>query len=147
VRTWCIAILSVGTSAPACNGQAVRPINRDANRLPRRRLLPQKCSRQALGPDKFFEGKRISMSANHHNAIVTELIVFRLNKDVPRGRIASPVEIKLLGRATRASRGAQSTARSERNRFVMKETRATDHRQRHPYEHRYPDGSVQLRKA
>jgi len=33
------------------------------------------------------------------NAVVAELIVYRLNEEVPRGRVAPSMEINLLGRS------------------------------------------------
>jgi hypothetical protein len=53
----------------------------------------------ALGSDKFTEVERIPMYANYRKAAVAELIIYRLNEDVPRGRVAPPMEIKLLGRS------------------------------------------------
>lgn len=58
-----------------------------------------KALEAALGSDKFTEVARIPMYANYRNAVVAELIVYRLNEDVPRGRVAPPMQIKLLGRS------------------------------------------------
>jgi hypothetical protein len=53
----------------------------------------------ALASDRFTEVERIPMYANYRNAVVAELIVYRLNEEVPRGRVAPSMEINLLGRS------------------------------------------------
>jgi hypothetical protein len=75
-------------------------------------MLAVRMLEAALRSDKFTEIERIPMYANFHGmdwidptsanrkdeqAIIRELIVYRLNEEVPRGRIAPPMEIKLLG--------------------------------------------------
>jgi hypothetical protein len=39
------------------------------------------------------------MYANYRDTTVAELIIYRLKEDVPRGRVAPSVQIKLLGRS------------------------------------------------
>ena len=53
----------------------------------------------ALASDKFTEIERMPMYANYRNAVTGELIVYRLNEEVPRGRVAPSMQIKLLGRS------------------------------------------------
>src|SRR5260370_39111246 len=53
----------------------------------------------ALASDRFAEVERIPMYANYRNAVVAELIIYRLNEEVPRGRVPPSMEIKLLGRS------------------------------------------------
>jgi hypothetical protein len=53
----------------------------------------------ALASDKFTELERVPMYANYRDAIVGELIIYRLNQNVPPGRVAPPMEIRLLGQS------------------------------------------------
>jgi hypothetical protein len=53
----------------------------------------------ALASDKFTEVERVPMYANYRDAIVGELIVYRLKQNVPPGRVAPPMEIRLLGQS------------------------------------------------
>ena len=53
----------------------------------------------ALASDRFTEVERIPMYANYRNAVVAELIIYRLNEEVARGRVAPSMEINLLGRS------------------------------------------------
>jgi hypothetical protein len=46
---------------------------------------------------KSTKAERIPMYANYRNAVVAELIIYRANEEVPRGRGASFMEMKLLG--------------------------------------------------
>jgi hypothetical protein len=45
---------------------------------------------------KSTKAERIPMYANYRNAVVAELIIYRANEEVPRGRSASSMEMKLL---------------------------------------------------
>ncbi len=38
------------------------------------------------------------MTANYPFRAITELVVYRLVADVPKGRVAPPLEIKLIGK-------------------------------------------------
>ena len=51
-----------------------------------------------LRSDKFTEVERIPMYANFSRAVIGDLIVYRLNEEVPRGRVAPAMEIKLIDR-------------------------------------------------
>jgi len=51
----------------------------------------------ALSSNRFSEVERIPMYANYRNAVIAELIIYRLNEEVPRGRVAPSVQVKLLG--------------------------------------------------
>ena len=53
----------------------------------------------ALGSDKFSEVARIPMNANYRDTIIVELIIYRANEEVPRGRVSPAMQIKLLGRS------------------------------------------------
>jgi hypothetical protein len=59
---------------------------------------PVKALQAALQSDKFKEIERIPMTANYPFKPVTELVVYRLVADVPKGRVAPPLEIKLIGK-------------------------------------------------
>ena len=54
---------------------------------------------EILGSDKFLEVDRIPMSANYGKGYMADLVVYRLREDVPRGRVAPSMQIKLLGRS------------------------------------------------
>ena len=62
-------------------------------------LAAVKTFESALASDKFTEIERIPMYANDRNRDIAELVVYRLNEEVPRGRIAPSMQIKLLGRS------------------------------------------------
>jgi Dolichyl-phosphate-mannose-protein mannosyltransferase len=50
----------------------------------------------AVHSEKFQEVQRIAMSSNYSFSDVSELVIYRLVADVPRGRVAPPMQIKLL---------------------------------------------------
>jgi hypothetical protein len=50
----------------------------------------------AVHSEKFHEVQRIPMSSNYSFSDVSELVIYRLVADVPRGRVAPPMQIKLL---------------------------------------------------
>jgi hypothetical protein len=62
-------------------------------------LASVKALQEALGSDKFFEVDSIPMTANYGKGYMADLVVYRLREDVPRGRIAPSMQIKLLGRS------------------------------------------------
>lgn len=53
----------------------------------------------ALQSDKFVEVKRIPMTSNRRLEHVTELVIYRLKEDVPAGRVAPPMDVKLINRS------------------------------------------------
>jgi hypothetical protein len=60
---------------------------------------PVKALQEALQSDKFKEVERIRMTTNHGGSAfrpVTELVVYRLVADVPKGRVAPPLQLKLI---------------------------------------------------
>ncbi len=54
---------------------------------------------EALGSDKFSEVERIPMTANYGKGYVADLVIYRMKEEVPRGRVAPSMQIKLLGRS------------------------------------------------
>jgi hypothetical protein len=62
-------------------------------------LASVKGLEEALGSDKVSEVERIPMTANYGKGYMADLVIYRINADVPRGRVASPMQIKLLGRS------------------------------------------------
>jgi 4-amino-4-deoxy-L-arabinose transferase-like glycosyltransferase len=54
---------------------------------------------EALGSDKFSEVERIPMIANYGKGYVADLVIYRMKEEVPRGRVAPSMQIKLLGRS------------------------------------------------
>ena len=62
-------------------------------------LASVKALEETLGSDKFLEVNRIPMTANYGKGYMADLVVYRLRADVPRGRIAPSMQIKLLGRS------------------------------------------------
>jgi len=62
-------------------------------------LASVKALEQALGSDKFSEVERIPMIANYGKGYMADLIIYRLKEEVPRGRVAPSMQIKLLGRS------------------------------------------------
>jgi hypothetical protein len=54
---------------------------------------------RALSSDKFSEVARIPMTANYGKHYMADLVIYRLNEEVPRGRVAPSMQIKLLGRS------------------------------------------------
>jgi 4-amino-4-deoxy-L-arabinose transferase-like glycosyltransferase len=66
-------------------------------------LAPVKTLEAALHSNKFTEVTRIPMSANYPFADLTEMVIYRLVADVPKGRVAPPMEIKLIDRSIPAA--------------------------------------------
>jgi 4-amino-4-deoxy-L-arabinose transferase-like glycosyltransferase len=62
-------------------------------------LASVKALEETLGSDKFFEVERIPMTANYGKGYMADLIIYRLKAEVPRGRVAPLMQIKLLGRS------------------------------------------------
>jgi hypothetical protein len=52
-----------------------------------------------LGSDKFSEVERIPMTANYGKGYMADLVIYRMKAEVPRGRVAPSMQIKLLGRS------------------------------------------------
>ena len=50
----------------------------------------------ALLSNKFREVERIPMTANYPFSYINELIIYRAVADVPKGRVAPPIEVKLI---------------------------------------------------
>jgi hypothetical protein len=53
----------------------------------------------ALSSPRFREVKRIRMTSNALHDYVTELVIYRLTEDVPAGRVAPPIEIKVINKS------------------------------------------------
>ncbi|MBV9815386.1 MAG: glycosyltransferase family 39 protein [Alphaproteobacteria bacterium] len=62
-------------------------------------LASVKALEEALGSDKFVKVDRIPMAANYGKGYMADLVIYRLKTDVPRGRVAPSMQIKLLGRS------------------------------------------------
>ena len=62
-------------------------------------LAAVKALEEALGSDKFSEVERIPMTANYGKGYVADLVIYRMKEEVPRGRVAPSMQIKLLGRS------------------------------------------------
>jgi 4-amino-4-deoxy-L-arabinose transferase-like glycosyltransferase len=62
-------------------------------------LASVKALEEALGSDKFSEVERIPMTANYGKGYMADLVIYRLEAEVPRGRVAPSMQIKLLGRS------------------------------------------------
>jgi hypothetical protein len=62
-------------------------------------LASVKALEEALGSDKFSEVERIPMTANYGKGYMADLVIYRMKAEVPRGRIAPSMQIKLLGRS------------------------------------------------
>jgi hypothetical protein len=62
-------------------------------------LASVKALEEALGSDKFSEVERIPMRANYGKGYEADLVIYRLKEEVPRGRVAPSMQIKLLGRS------------------------------------------------
>ena len=62
-------------------------------------LASVKALEEALGSDKFSEVERIPMTANYGKGYMADLVIYRLKAEVPRGRVAPSMQIKLLGRS------------------------------------------------
>lgn len=54
---------------------------------------------EALQSDKFQEVERISMTANYPFPYLNELVIYRAVAEVPRGRIAPLIELKIINQA------------------------------------------------
>ena len=54
---------------------------------------------EALNSAKFTEVARIPMTVNYGRHYMADLVLYRLNEEVPRGRVAPSMQIKLLGRS------------------------------------------------
>jgi 4-amino-4-deoxy-L-arabinose transferase-like glycosyltransferase len=62
-------------------------------------LTSVKVLEEALGSDKFSEVERIPMTANYGKGYMADLVIYRMKAEVPRGRVAPSMQIKLLGRS------------------------------------------------
>jgi 4-amino-4-deoxy-L-arabinose transferase-like glycosyltransferase len=62
-------------------------------------LASVKALQEALGSDKFSEVERIPMTANYGKGYMSDLVIYRMKEEVPRGRVAPAMQIKLLGRS------------------------------------------------
>jgi 4-amino-4-deoxy-L-arabinose transferase-like glycosyltransferase len=62
-------------------------------------LASVKALEETLGSDKFSEVERIPMSANYGKGYMADLVIYRMKEEVPRGRVAPEMQIKLLGRS------------------------------------------------
>jgi len=62
-------------------------------------LAAVKALEEALGSDKFSEVERIPMTANYGKGYMADLVIYRMKEEVPRGRVAPAMQIKLLGRS------------------------------------------------
>jgi hypothetical protein len=62
-------------------------------------LASVKTLEKALGSDKFSEMARIPMTANYGKRDMADLVIYRLNEEVPRGRVPPSMQIKVLGRS------------------------------------------------
>jgi hypothetical protein len=62
-------------------------------------LTSVKVLGEALGSDKFSEVERIPMTANYGKGYMADLVIYRMKAEVPRGRVAPSMQIKLLGRS------------------------------------------------
>ncbi|HEX3417309.1 MAG TPA: glycosyltransferase family 39 protein, partial [Stellaceae bacterium] len=62
-------------------------------------LASVKALEEALGSDKFSEVERIPMTANYGKGYMADLVIYRMKAEVPRGRVAPSMQIKLLGRS------------------------------------------------
>jgi hypothetical protein len=62
-------------------------------------LASVKALEETLGSDKFSEVERIPMTANYGKGYVADLVIYRMKAEVPRGRVAPSMQIKLLGRS------------------------------------------------
>jgi 4-amino-4-deoxy-L-arabinose transferase-like glycosyltransferase len=62
-------------------------------------LASVKALQEALGSDKFSEVERIPMTANYGKGYMADLVIYRMKEEVPRGRVAPAMQIKLLGRS------------------------------------------------
>ena len=62
-------------------------------------LASVKTLEEALGSDKFSEVERIPMTANYGKGYMADLVIYRMKEEVPRGRVAPEMQIKLLGRS------------------------------------------------
>jgi len=54
---------------------------------------------EVLQSDKFQEVEQIPMNSNFPFRYVNELVIFRAVADVPRGRVAPPIEIGIIGKS------------------------------------------------
>jgi hypothetical protein len=62
-------------------------------------LASVKMLEAALASNKFTEVERVPMTSNYHFPFVTQLVIYRLRAQVPRGLVAPQMQIKLLGRS------------------------------------------------
>ena len=62
-------------------------------------LASVKALDETLGSDKFSEVERIPMTANYGKGYMADLVIYRMKAEVPRGRVAPSMQIKLLGRS------------------------------------------------
>lgn len=62
-------------------------------------LASVKALEEALGSDKFSEVERFPMTANYGKGYIADLVIYRMKAEVPRGRVAPSMQIKLLGRS------------------------------------------------
>jgi hypothetical protein len=62
-------------------------------------LTSVRALEEALASDKFDEVERIPMSANYGKRYMADLVIYRLKAEVPRGRVAPQMQIRLLDRS------------------------------------------------
>lgn len=62
-------------------------------------LASEKALEETLGSDKFSKVERIPMTANYGKGYMADLVIYRMKEEVPRGRVAPAMQIKLLGRS------------------------------------------------
>lgn len=51
---------------------------------------------KALHSDKFEEVERVPMAANYPFSYVSQLVIYKALADVPRGRVAPPLQVKII---------------------------------------------------
>jgi hypothetical protein len=54
---------------------------------------------EALRSDRFKEIERVPMTANYRFSYLDDLVIYRAVADVPGGRVAPPIEVKLLDKS------------------------------------------------
>ena len=62
-------------------------------------LASVKTLEEMLGSDKFSEVERIPMTANYGKGYMADLVIYRMKAEVPRGRVAPSMQLKVLGRS------------------------------------------------
>jgi 4-amino-4-deoxy-L-arabinose transferase-like glycosyltransferase len=62
-------------------------------------LASVKALEEMLGSDKFSQVERIPMTANYGKGYMADLVIYRMKEEVPRGRVAPSMQLKVLGRS------------------------------------------------